>query len=41
METVIISIVAAIIGIAAGVAITSTFLRKAIEKKSENISQRC
>lgn len=37
METVIISIVAALIGIAAGVAITSTFLRKAIEKKSENI----
>ncbi len=37
MEAVIIGIVAALIGIAAGVIITSTFLRKAIEKKSENI----
>jgi len=37
MDTVILIIVAAIIGIAAGVAVTSTLLRKAIEKKSENI----
>ena len=37
METVIICIVAALVGLAAGVVITSTFLKKAIEKKSENI----
>jgi ribonuclease Y len=37
METVIISIVAAIVGAIAGAAITSTFLRKAVEKKSANI----
>lgn len=37
METLIICIVAALVGLAAGVVITSTFLRKAIEKKSENI----
>lgn len=37
METVIICIVAALIGLAVGAVITSTFLRKAIEKKSENI----
>lgn len=37
METVIISIVAVAIGLIVGITITSTFLRKAIEKKSENI----
>ncbi len=37
METLIICIVAALVGLAAGVVITSAFLRKAIEKKSENI----
>lgn len=37
METVIICIVAALIGLAVGAAFTSTFLKKAIEKKSENI----
>lgn len=34
---IIISIVAVLIGLIAGAAITSTFLRKAVEKKSENI----
>lgn len=37
METVIISIIVGLIGLAVGVLIASTFLRKAIEKKSENI----
>lgn len=37
METVIICIVAALIGLVVGVVITNTFLKKAIEKKSENI----
>ncbi len=37
METLIIGIVAALIGIVAGAAIAATFLRKAIEKKSEHI----
>lgn len=37
METVIICIVTALIGLAVGVVITSTFLKKAIEKKSENL----
>lgn len=37
METVIISIVAALVGAIAGAAITSTLLRKAVEKKSANI----
>ncbi len=37
METLIIGIVAALIGIVAGAAIAATLLRKAIEKKSEHI----
>lgn len=37
METVITGIVAILAGLAAGVAITSTFLKKVIVKKSENI----
>lgn len=37
METVIISIIVGLIGLAAGVGIASTFLRKAIEQKSANI----
>ncbi len=37
MTAIIIGIVAAILGIAIGVIITSSFIKKAIEKKSENI----